>query len=300
MFENLFKRPKVIVNSHIQAIGLIDYKLKYDELLINYHKIEKELIKNRNCIQQLIFNDVTTMVEENIPTGVDASNLPVPPSSLRYLVAGEEDISWFIHAGKLGAETVIDLLKSNNIIFDANSSVLDFGCGCGRVIRHLKDNQSFKLYGTDCNEFAIKWSRKNLGFASFEVNKLSPPLVYADKSFDLIYAFSIFTHLSETIQLEWISEFKRVLKPSGYILISVHGDTFLESNPILDSAEINLYKQGQLVTKQVENVGSNFCNVFHPQEYVTSFLAKDFKLIQFVAGGAKGNPPQDAYLLQLI
>jgi len=275
-----------------------EYKAKYDNLLSICNNMEKELIKNRNCIQQLIFDDVTTLVENNLPTGVVAGNLPVPPSSLRYLVAGEEDINWFLHAGKLGAETVIGLLESNNIKLDSESRVLDFGCGCGRVIRHFKD-VLFKLYGTDCNNFAIQWCNNYLDFGSFQSNKLSPPLNYDDNSFELIYAFSIFTHLSESLQFEWIEEFKRILKPSGYLLISVHGDTFLEINPILDSNEMKQYKKGNLITKQAEQVGSNFCNVFHPKEYVTSVLAKDFTLVQFVPGGAKGNPPQDAYLLQL-
>ena len=52
------------------------------------------------------------------------------------------------------------------------------------------------------------------------MNPLHPPLVYPGEAFDLVYAFSVFTHLPESIQFSWMRELSRVLKAGGYLAIS--------------------------------------------------------------------------------
>jgi SAM-dependent methyltransferase len=270
---------------------------RYNRLLSDYRKLEEEVVQTRKCIQQLIFEDVAASVERQVPEGVKTDGLPLPPASLRYLVAGTEHVPWFLHSGNLGAQTVLETVASAGVPLAAIESALDFGCGCGRIIRHLK-HSPFKLHGTDPNSFAIGWCQNYLPFASFTVSSLRPPLSHAASSLDLVYAFSVFTHLPEDLQLAWMSEFKRVLKPSGLLLISLHGPTFLDIHPVLSANELALFSRGRLVTKGLEEVGSNFCNAFHPEVYVRSVLADGFRVLTFVPGGAKGNPPQDVYLLQ--
>ncbi len=41
------------------------------------------------------------------------------------------------------------------------------------------------------------WCKSNLRFAEFRVNTLAGELPYKAETFDFIYAFSVFTHLSE-------------------------------------------------------------------------------------------------------
>ena len=36
-----------------------------------------------------------------------------------------------------------------------------------------------------------------------------------DETFDLIYAYAVFSHLSEASHLAWLEEFERILKPGG-------------------------------------------------------------------------------------
>src|SRR5215510_2331007 len=64
--------------------------------------------------------------------------LPLPPATLRVRVAGTADIESFLHGGQLGAETVRELLAAGGRPLDQCHAILDFGCGCGRVLRHWK------------------------------------------------------------------------------------------------------------------------------------------------------------------
>ena len=276
---------------------LIDEKNK----LINDNTLSiNEQNKLKSYLHQLIFEDITSTTETNLPDGLEKNTLPLPHKLLRYLVTGTEDLEWFLKSGKFGQQTVLEILKKNNIVFDQGQKVLDFGCGCGRVLRHFNGISGIKLYGTDCNSMAIQWCQRYLDCASFTVNGLNPPLEYADGSFNLIYSFSIFTHLTEPLQLSWMSEFRRILAPGGYLIISVNGDATLNKYPHrLSSSERENYNQGDLVVKKQDLVGSNFCQTYHPEKYVRHILGKGFEVIDFIPGGAKGNPPQDAYLLQL-
>ena len=74
-------------------------------------------------------------------------------------------------------------------------SILDFGCGCGRVVRWWRDLPA-EIHGSDFNPTLVRWCRENLPFGVFEVNRPEPPLPYPDDSFDLVYALSVLTHLA--------------------------------------------------------------------------------------------------------
>src|SRR5207249_11472819 len=83
------------------------------------------------------------------------------------------------------------------------------------------------LYGSDYNPDLISWCQGHLTFAQFQVNAIDRPLAYAPASFDLVYALSVFTHLSEPLQRFWIDEMARVIKPGGHLFLTVHGASYL-------------------------------------------------------------------------
>lgn len=227
---------------------------------------------------------------------VDENGLPIPGPELRKDVAGTSDAKWFLKGGKLGADTVTTILEKQGIEFGSLTSILDFGCGCGRVLRHLGHYENVQLHGTDINRRGIAWCDANLNFAEFGTNRLSPDTRYRANSFDFIYAFSVFTHLTQELQFLWMKEMRRLLKPEGHFLLTVHGDPYLDHVPESQKAA---YQQGELVITRGEAAGSNNCAAFHPPDFVKGTLAPQFgfQVVEFIPEGALGNPKQDAYLL---
>jgi hypothetical protein len=98
---------------------------------------------------------------------------PIPSSKMLYYVNGSPDVRWFLQTGYLAAQSLVLALKDSDLNIKNFDSILDFGCGCGRVIRHLSFLKNSKLYGTDYNPILIKWCKENLPCATFQTNKLT-------------------------------------------------------------------------------------------------------------------------------
>jgi SAM-dependent methyltransferase len=222
-------------------------------------------------------------------------DLPLPPDELRELVAGTTNVPRFLNGGYLGVDSMIKLLRRSGVAPQDLAAILDFGCGCGRAIRHWRRHGVAGLHGTDYNRELIAWCQANLPFADFAVNQWTPPLDYPEESFDLVYALSVFTHLPADLQFAWRDELRRVLRPGGYLLFTLHGRRYL---PELAPEEHAQFNAGQLVVRDADNAGTNVCGSFHPEEYVRERFAVGFEVVDFVPEGAKGNPHQDIYLLR--
>jgi SAM-dependent methyltransferase len=196
--------------------------------------------------------------------------------------------------GALAAASIVDALEKNGVRIESVGSVLDFGCGCGRVVRHWV-HLNADVYGCDFNPRSVGWCRRRLPFARFASNALHPPLPYKSGQFDLVYALSVFTHLPEPLALAWIREMARVLKPEGLLLITTHGEAYLGE---LTEDERRMFRQGRLVVRNPDAAGTNYCGVYCSEGYVRQTLCAGFDLVDFVPRGAKGNPHQDLVLLR--
>jgi SAM-dependent methyltransferase len=229
------------------------------------------------------------------PEPAPVDGLPVPPAHLIMRVAGTPDAAWFLESGRLAAQSIRDALKRAEAPIDSVDSLLDFGCGCGRVVRNWSHLDAH-VAGTDLSGAAVDWCRANLPFARFETNGLSPPLAFGDSSFGVAYALSVLTHLPEAIQHDWMDELHRVVRPGGHLLLTTHGERYLER---LDDDERRRFREGELVVRWGEVPGTNLCTTFHPPSWVRErLLPHGFEEVEFVPEGAAGNPYQDLFLLR--
>jgi SAM-dependent methyltransferase len=221
--------------------------------------------------------------------------LPMPSPKLMHMVSGRYNLEGLYVNGKLGSECIPGILEKNDLKFGQFSSVLDFGCGCGRILRFWQNWRNVKVYGTDYNSVLIQWCRESLKFAKFNVNKLDKRMDYADGQFDFIYAVSVFTHLSEPLQHFWMDELKRILRQGGYMYITVLGT---KNQDKLSQKEKKEFSDGRLIIENSGLQGTNICRVFHPEKYFRSEMTHGMTVIDFVPGGARDAENQDVFLLK--
>ncbi len=125
----------------------------------------------------------------------------------------------------LGAQTkhqVVRLL-TDDWSFEGKR-VLDFGAGAGRTLRHfMREARTAEFWGTDIDEPSIRWMQENIcpPFHAWQ-STVNPPLGLEHESFDLIYAISVFTHLTDN-SIPWLLELHRMLKPSGLMIATYMG-----------------------------------------------------------------------------
>ena len=157
---------------------------------------------------------------------LDDPAVPLPPPALQVEIMGRTTtLSDFLYQGYMATRGLSDALDLVGRPIASFQSVLDLGCGCGRLLRffrHLAPRT--RLHGSDISAAAIEWDRVNMPFARFDVNGPEPPLPHPDGAFDLAIAISVVTHLPEDLQVAWLAELARVLRPGGVLLISVHGE----------------------------------------------------------------------------
>jgi SAM-dependent methyltransferase len=216
---------------------------------------------------------------------------PLPPRRLMVRVAGTADADWFLRGGRAGYDAIVAHVPPGEL-----RSVLDFGCGCGRVTRWWHDFDG-EVAGSDLSRRAIEWCRDNLPFGRFETNGLAPPLAFADESFDLVYALSVFTHLTAELQLAWRDELRRVLRPGGRLLVTTHGRSYA---PRLEAGEREHFEAGELVVRWGDLPGTNLCSAYHPERYLRDTFAEGFELVELEPEGARGNPTQDLAVLRKL
>jgi SAM-dependent methyltransferase len=222
--------------------------------------------------------------------------LPLPPARLRAQVGPRHaDAGFFLRSGRRHAELVRTLLATDGKTLEDVDALLDWGCGCGRILRHWHGLAGTRVAGCDINAEMIEWCIANLPFADVRTTELSPPLPYADSSFDLVYAFSVLTHLTEELQQQWARECLRVLRPSGYWLFSTLGEYYLERGR-LNAEERERFAQGRLVVLYEASPGTSLCSAYHPPEYVRERLATAFDVVSFLPAGDDGR--HDLYLLK--
>lgn len=109
--------------------------------------------------------------------------------------------------------------------------VLDYGCGWGRMLRILrskKELQSINFYGCDPLRDAVEICRRSIPDVYVTRCSLYPPSDYRDGLFDLIYAYSVFSHLSEDCHLAWAAEFARILKPRGTVCLTTQARSLIQ------------------------------------------------------------------------
>ncbi len=124
-----------------------------------------------------------------------------PPAHLRERVGGARDFQSVVTQL---ASLIVTCVNKNKPVTAADR-ILDWGCGCGRVIREMtKFVPPSTLTGCDIDTEAIAWDKTHIPGPTFDRIDPYPPTAYSTGAFDLIYGISVMTHLDEQTQLSWL------------------------------------------------------------------------------------------------
>jgi SAM-dependent methyltransferase len=148
--------------------------------------------------------------------------LPVPPKPLQayYCTSAES----FVESGRRDVETMRRLLADSGAPIEQAERILDLGCAGGRMIRWMTDlaEHGAEVWGADIWASAILWCQDHLSPpCRFATTTMVPHLPFEDRSFDLVYCGSLFTHIDDLVDA-WFLELHRVIKPGGRLYFSIN------------------------------------------------------------------------------
>jgi SAM-dependent methyltransferase len=209
---------------------------------------------------------------------------PPPPRELQVRVVGGY-VAGFLQSGHQAVADMERVLDRHALTLSGFQRILDFGCGCGRVLRCLRPQSDLSQppYGTDIDAEAISWCQLHYSrHARFAVNSPAPPLDFPNDFFDFVYSISIFTHLPEEMQVAWLRELQRVVKPGGYLLLSFHGENHFAGIPGRDQSRMARDGFVYAETGRTPGLPEFYQTAWHAPEYVRRRWGEFFDVIDIV------------------
>ena len=131
-------------------------------------------------------------------------------------ISDQDDEESFETSGRNDAKVLADLVAPG-------ASVLEIGCGTGRVMQHLA-GACERLHGIDISEEMVAKGRERLARlpnVSFHVGNGYDLAPFETGSMDLVYSLYAFQHMPKTIAYNYLVESARVLRPDGMVRFQV-------------------------------------------------------------------------------
>lgn len=108
---------------------------------------------------------------------------------------------------------------------------LDFGCGWGRIIRLLYKYVGYdNIYGVDPWDESIDLCWQHGVKAHLAISDYVPRTLPFEGPFDLIYAYSVFTHLSEKTVRVVFDTLRNYIASDGVLLITIRPKAYWRMN----------------------------------------------------------------------
>jgi SAM-dependent methyltransferase len=215
---------------------------------------------------------------------------PLPPAELMHRVG------WSVYARSAGdvfeqrGREQWHLIKSL-LGPDSNLSgkrILDFGCGVGRILRTaVAEDREAEFWACDIHTPSVEWLRENLSPPAhvFQTQE-RPPTQQSDGQFDVIYAFSVFTHLLDSWSA-WLLELHRLLADDGVLIATVVGPghvTFVEEPISEDIIGMNV-----MFPSASWDIGGPL--IWHSEWWLRAHWGRLFEIVELRRGDPAGPPP---------
>jgi SAM-dependent methyltransferase len=230
----------------------------------------------------------------------DGTVLP-PPKHLQMRAIGAY-IRGFIQSGFTMCADMNAVLGVAGKSLGDFGRILDYGCGCGRTTRALKTlHPACDLYGADIDPEAIAWLQQGYSrFAEFRLVPHAPPMPFDDGFFDFIFGVSVFTHLPEGMQFEWLEELRRVTRPGGYLILTTSGEKNYSGLPpdVRRIVETKGFCYLDGTYGQSVSLPAFYQNTFHTLDYIRREWSKYFEVLATQPARPQDENYQDRVLLR--
>jgi SAM-dependent methyltransferase len=199
-----------------------------------------------------------------------------PPDPLTSRVGGGPD--YYRDIAVYHHERILSLLPSDWTW--QGKRVLDFGCGPGRTLTELAaTGPGAEFFGCDIHAESIEWARAHLPQITFQRNEETPPLDLPGDSFDLVYAVSVFTHLTEHWS-GWLAEMHRLLRPGGLGIFSFLGEALWDASGAGRYTSWVDEETGMTVTGLGRTWDEGGPNVFHSEWWLREHWGRGFEIVE--------------------
>lgn len=224
-------------------------------------------------------------------------NFLLPPAKLAFDAYSAQAWHYYKSSGEEAAQHVADEINKN-IGFES-VTILEWGCGPGRIIRHLPEKIGISnlVIGSDYNSESIAWDKKSLKNITFIKNNLLPPIDLHDDSIDFAYAISVFTHLSDQSCRAWFQELHRVIRSGGFFLFTTAGDFYNSLGSTWDE-KIAYSNEGFIVRDQYEE-GKKMFLTRHSPDYINKIIKERFEVVSHKPAGFP-SMDQDEWIVKVI
>lgn len=104
--------------------------------------------------------------------------------------------------------------------------LMDFGCATGRFLRHsyVFGKEKIDSWGCDFAPANVAWSKQHLApEIKIILNSDVPHLPFEDGYFDIVTAFSVFTHI-DVLEDAWLLELRRITSPGGLLYLTIQNE----------------------------------------------------------------------------
>ncbi|MGH3850370.1 MAG: class I SAM-dependent methyltransferase, partial [Pseudonocardiaceae bacterium] len=160
---------------------------------------------------------------------------PVPPFPNRWRVGAWRAPYYFAHGKDCQQDLGERLVRYTGQPL-SDLTVLDLACGPGRIAQFF-DGQLASLSACDVDQSAIAYLRKYFPRINARANQSDQPLPFGAASFDVVYSWSLWTHLREDAQQRYLEELHRVLRPGGWAFLTTNGHRWLDDYQAYPRAE---------------------------------------------------------------
>ena len=163
------------------------------------------------------------------------------------------------------------------------SSVMEWGCGVARIIRHLPElcDNGTSITGIDINDKMIEWNKSNIPGIHFETIGYIPPTTLSGGKYDLVYAISVFTHIEADQQMNWVKEIHRLMATGGVFLFTTHGTAY---DTKLSPHERRTLKDNGVVTTSYTQKGHRMMASYNDADRFKKLIQDYFSVLEFYSG----------------